>query len=164
MVFEIIKKEFKHSNCDELNRELDTLISDLSFNYEGLTDNFMDIVLDHSNQKEKEWTELYDAPTEWLESILIKTQKDILEEIIDKLEDILYTKKPKRQSNMNAHDSREWLIDNVRPLILDGMTSQTKIAEKIGIDARNGLMTRRVRRAYNCKWKEYVDNVQNRRY
>jgi len=160
----IIEKNFKHNECEELNVELDKLISDLSFHREGLSENFMDIVLDHSNQKEKEWEELYDAPLDWLESILIKTQKDILEEVIDKLEDIVYAKKPKRQPNMDANASREWLIDNVKPLIKNEIISQTEIAKQLGVDPRNGVMTVRVKRAYGCNWKQYVDGVLHGRY
>ena len=164
MVFEIIKKEFKHHDCEKLNKALDEYISDLSFHREGLTENFMDIILDHSNQKEKEWAELYDAPLDWLESILIKTQKDLLEGVIDKLEDIVYTEKPKRQPNMDANQSREWLIDEVKPLILTGITSQTEIAKQVGVDPRNGVMTVRVKRAYGCNWRQYVDGVLHGRY
>ena len=154
-MIEIIEKNFKHTDCEELNAKLDTLISDLSFHREGLTENFMDIILDHSNQKEKEY---------WLESILIKTQKDLLEGVIDKLEDIVYTEKPKRQPNMDANQSREWLIDEVKPLILTGITSQTEIAKIVGVDPRNGVMTVRVKRAYGCNWKQYVDGVLQGRY
>ena len=163
-MFRFTEKNFKHTDCEELNAELDTLISDLSFHREGLTENFMDIILDHSNQKEKKWEELYDAPLDWLESILIKTQKDLLEGVIDKLEDIVYTEKPKRQPNMDANNSREWLIDNVKPLIKKGITSQTEIAKQVGVDPRNGVMTVRVKRAYGCNWKQYVDGVLHGRY
>lgn len=164
MVFEIIKKEYKHHDSETLNKELDEFLSDLSFQFEGLTENFMDVVLDHANQKEKELSELYDAPMDWLESILIKTQKDVLGSVIDGLSDIVYTEKPKRQPNMNSTAAREWLIDNVKPLILNGMTSQTDIAKIVGVDPRNGIMTVRVKRAYGCKWNEYVQNVKDNRY
>ena len=164
MAFEIIKKEYKHKNCDELNKELDEYLSDLSFQSEGLTENFMDIVLDHANKKEKEFSELYGAPLDWLESILIKTQRDVLDSVISRLTDIVYTEKPKRQPNMNSKEAREWLIDEVKPLILKGTTSQTEIAKQVGVDPRNGVMTVRVDRAYGCKWKQYVEGVQHGRY
>ena len=57
---EFIKKEYKHDDCGKLNEELNELISELSFQSEGLADNFMDIVLDHENQKEKEFSEIGD--------------------------------------------------------------------------------------------------------
>lgn len=164
MAFEVTKKKYKHEDCDKLNEELDNLISNLLFESEVLNENFMDIVLDHSNRKEKEFSELYDAPLEWLESILVKTQRDVLNNVIDSLNNIVYTGKPKRQPNMNSKDAREWLIDNVKPLILKGVVSQTEIAKQVGVDPRNGIMTVRVGRAYGCKWKEYVDGVIHERY
>lgn len=164
MAIRTIKKEFKHDNCDELNAELDNLISELSFESEGLTENFYDIVLDHANQREKEFSELYDAPLEWLESILINTQRDAVDRILNRLTDIVYTEKPKRQENMNSKKAREWLIDNVKPLILKGCTVQKDIANKFGIDPNNGLMSKRVDRAYGVLWEEYVEGVQNGRY
>lgn len=164
MAFEIIKKEFKHKDCDKLNNELDSLISELSFESEGLTENFYDIVLDHANQREKEFSELYDAPLDWLESILINTQRNAVDSILNRLSDIVYTEKPKRQPNMDSKASREWLIDNVKPLILKGVTAQKDISETVGVDPRNGVMTVRVGRAYNCNWKQYVEGVQHGRY
>ena len=164
MAFKFIKKQYKHSDCNELNTELDSYISDLSFQSEGLTERFMDCVLDHENQREKEFSELYDTPLDWLESVLIKTQREVLDSVINGLTDIVYTEKPKRQPNMDSKVSREWLIDNVKPLILDDITSQTEIAKKVGVDPRNGVMTLRVTRAYGCKWKDYVDGVQHGRY
>ena len=82
---EFIKKEYKHDDCGKLNEELNELISELSFQSEGLADNFMDIVLDHENQKEKEFSELYNAPLDWLESLLINTERKVVDHIIDKL-------------------------------------------------------------------------------
>ncbi|MBR0059347.1 MAG: hypothetical protein IJP99_08470 [Methanobrevibacter sp.] len=164
MTIKIIKKEFKHKDCDELNAELDSLISELSFESEGLTENFFDIVLDHANQREKDFSELYDAPLDWLESILINTQRGAVDRILNKLTDIVYTEKPKRQENMDSKKAREWLIDNVKPLILYGCTVQKDIAIKFGIDPNNGLMSKRVDRAYGILWDEYVEGVQNGRY
>lgn len=164
MGFKVIKKEYKHNNCDKLNKELEEFLSGLTFQSEGLTENFMDIVLDHSNQKEKGFDELYNAPLDWLESLLIKTQREVLDSVINGLTDIVFTEKPKRQPNMNAKQSREWLIDEVKPLILNGITSQIDIAKQVGVDPRNGVMTVRVERAYGCKWKDYVDGVQHGRY
>lgn len=158
---EFIEKNFKHSDCGKLNEELDNLISDLSFHSEGLSDNFMDIILDHSNQKEKEWEELYETPLDWFESILIKTQKDILEGVIDKLEDIVYTEKPNTK-RMNAQEAMNWLIDDVRPLILDGTTKRKDIAKIFKISEKT--VRHRVIKAYGCNWKEYVHNVQIKRF
>ena len=164
MALEFIEKQYKHSDCNELNAELDSFISDLSFQSEGLTERFMDIVLDHKNQREKEFSELYDAPLDWLESKLIQTQREVFDSIIDELNKIVYTEKPKRQPNMNSTVSREWLIDNVKPLILNGTVAQKEISEKMGIDPNNGTMTKRVKRAYGCDWEHYVDGVRHGRY
>lgn len=164
MAFRLIKKEFKHKDCDKLNAELDSLISELSFESEGLTENFYDIVLDHENQREKEFSELYDAPLDWLESLLINTQRGAVDKVLKRLTDIVYTEPPKRQPNMDSKQSREWLIDNVKPLILKGVTTQKDIAMEYGIDPNGGLMSVRVKKAYGCLWKEYVEGVQHGRY
>ncbi len=162
MVFEIIKKEFKHHDCEALNKELDELLSDLSFQYEGLTDNFMDVVLDHTNQKEKEWDELYNAPLDWLESILLKTQKEVLEQVIGSLENIVYTEKPKRTPRLKGKALMEWFADDVKPLILDGVTKRKDVAEICNISEK--CVRDRVQSAYYCNWKEYVEQVQHGRY
>lgn len=165
MTFEFVKKEYKHTDCDKLNQELDEYLSDLSFQSEGLTENFMDIVLDHTNQKEKEWIELYDHPLDWLESILIKTKMEVLEQFIDGLENIVYTEKPKRQPNMNAKQSREWLIDNVKPLILKNITKQKDVSLALNLNPQHGLISKRVERGYGINdWKEYVQGVLDNRY
>lgn len=165
MTFEFVKKEYKYNNCDKLNQKLDEYLSDLSFQSEGLTENFMDIVLDHTNQKEKEWIELYDHPLDWLESILIKTKREVLEQFIDGLENIVYTEKPKRQPNMNAKQSREWLIDNVKPLILKNITKQKDVSLALNLNPQHGLISKRVERGYGINdWKEYVQGVLDNRY
>lgn len=162
MAIKVIKKEFKHNDCDELNAELDSLISELSFESEGLAENFYDIVLDHANQREKEFSELYDAPLDWLESLLINIQRGVVDNMLNRLTDIVYVEKPKRQPKMNAEASREWVIDNVKPLILSDITTQSKIADKLNVNG--GLISERVGRGYNKDWKTYVDGVQHGRY
>ena len=162
MAFTLTKKEFKHNDCDELNKELDEFISDLSFQLEGVTDNFMDVVLDHQNQKEKEWEELYESPLDWLESILLKTQKDVLEEVVDKLEELVYTEKPKYTPRLKGKDAMNWAIDDVKPLILKDITKRKDVAELCGVSEK--CVRDRLRSAYYCGWKEYVDGVQHGRY
>lgn len=162
MAFEIIKKEFKHKDCDELNKELDEYLSGLSFQSEGLTENFMDITLDHANQKEKEWIELWDSPSDWIESKIIQSQREVLDRIIEDLTNIVFSEKPKRQPKMNAEASREWVIDNVKPSVLSGITLQSEIADKLNVNA--GLISERVLRGYNKNWKSYVEGVQHGRY
>ena len=70
---------------------------------------------------------------DWFESILINTQKEVLENIIRELTNIVFVETPKRQPKMNAEASREWVIDNVKPLILSDITTQSKIADKLNI-------------------------------
>ena len=162
MTFELIKKEFKHNDCKILNKELDEFISDLSFQLEGLTDNFMDVVLDHENQKEKEWEELYEAPVDWLESILLKTQKGVLEEIVDKLEDMVYIEKPKYTPRLKGKDAMNWAIDEVKPLILKGITKRKDVAEMCEVSEK--CVRDRLNSAYYCGWKEYVEGIQQGRF
>ena len=164
MTFQIIEKQYKHDNCTELNEKIDEFISKWDFHSEGLNEGFMDIVLDHSKQKEREWDELYQDPTDWLESILIKREMDILNIVLEELKDILYVEKPEKQPNMNAKECMDWLIDNVKPLILKGQRKQSEIAKALEINPNGGLMTHRVKRAYHCNWKEYVEGVQHGRY
>lgn len=162
MAFEIIKKEYKHKNCDELNKELDEYLSNLSFQSEGLAENFMDITLDHTTQKEKEWIELWDSPSDWIDSKIIQTQREVLDRIVEDLTNIVFIDRPKRQPKMNAEASREWVIDNVKPLVLSDITVQSKIAEKLNVNG--GLVSERVTRGYNKDWKTYVEGVQHARY
>lgn len=157
-----IEKKFKHNDCEELNKELDEYLSNLLFQSEGLTENFMDITLDNTTQKEKEWIELWDSPSDWIESKIIQTQREVLDRIVEDLTNIVFIEKPKRQPKMNAEASREWVIDNVKPLVSSGITVQSKIAEKL--DVNGGLISERVLRGYNKDWKTYVEGVQHGRY
>lgn len=162
MTFRFIEKQYKHNNCDKLNKELDEFLSDLTFQSEGLSENFMDIVLDHSKQKEREWGELYDNPVDWFESVLIKNQREVLDSVINRLGNIVFTEKPKLTPRMRSKDAREWLIDEVRPLILNGMTKRIDIAQNFDISEKT--VSHRVEIIYDCTWKEYVEKVQLRRY
>lgn len=170
-MFKLIKEEFKHDNCDELNKELEQLISNLEIWTEGLNEQFMDVTMDYENRKSKEWEEMYADPHAWLESKLIQTEQNVVENIVNMLRKVVYTEsiqtieetKPKRQPYMTSKKAREWLIDNVKPLILhDGITVQIEIAKRLGVP--NNTISQRVRSSYEENWENYVIGVQHGRY
>ena len=169
-MFKIIKKEFNHTDCGTLNNKLDELVSELSNWYEALTENFMDVTLDHEKEKEKEWSELYADPHAWLDTQLLKSEREVLGEVIHKLNDIIYAEPTiipvedtsKRRPYLHVNNAREWLIDNVKPLIHGDVTSQTEIARRL--DVNNELISSRVKTCYGVYWKDYVEGVQHGRY
>lgn len=166
----LVEKEYRFKESKELNEELSEFINELFLQIEGLNDNFKDVTLDYTNNKEKEWEELWNSPIDWFKATLIITQLSILEEVATNLEGIVYNFKEielshnkKRQPRMtNSRDCREWLIDEIKPLILAGNTKRKDVANRLGLDEK--LVTNRLKKGYGCYWRDYVMNVQEGRY
>lgn len=164
MAFQIIKKQFRHSDCDELNKALDEIISKYDYHLEGLTEVFMDTVLDHSKQKEKEWDELYASPVDWFKSVLINVEQECLNSIINELKEVLYVETPKQSGHMKGPDAYNWLVENVKPLILSGETNRNNIAEILNVAPQT--VTNRMQQVCgtDCNWRTYVKKVEDGKY
>ena len=77
------------------------------------------------------------------------------------MENIVYTEKPKRTPRLKGKALMDWFADDVKPLILEGTTKRRDVAKIFGISEK--CIRDRVQSAYYCNWKEYVQDVQNKR-
>lgn len=159
---------YRDEKATELNTMLKGLLDELEAENEGMNECLMDLTLNHNEQREKTYSELLEDPKNFYELIELRCRQDQLTTVIEKLTNILYSgyterpvmlKSSNRQKPMPTNECLIWLGTKVKPLILEGETSQKAIAEKLNLPANT--LSQRVSRVYSKLWSEYVEFVQN---
>lgn len=156
---------YRDENAMELNKAIETLLKNLEMEYEGINECVMDLVLNHDERREKTHAELFDNPRDVFEYMAFDIKRDVLNEVISELKNIVYSdyketpiSKKTTSKKLNHGECLMWLGTKVKPLILEGVTSQKEIGERIGTPANT--ISQRVTRAYAKSWQEYVEFVQ----
>ena len=159
-----MKGIYRDKNANDLNEMLVQLLDDLEGEFESLNESLMDLVMCHTEQREKTFLELLENQNDINDIATIKTQQKMLISIIPRLKNIIFDGYEEKIPNstkygrMTPTEVREWLGRTVKPLILNGETIQSKIAVIVDLDS--SALSRRVKKAYNVNWTEYVVKVQ----
>jgi len=169
MTIEVLTPIYRDEKATELNTLLKGLLDDLELENEGMNDYLMDLLLNHEKREEKSLHEILENSNDIQEIVEIKYRQDQLTDVIKRLKDIVYIgynttpvedikqPTPIRQKPMSRDECLIWLGTQVKPLILEGETSQKAIGEKLNIPANT--ISQRVTRVYSKLWAEYVELV-----
>ena len=143
---------------------LKELLDELELENEGIIEILMDLTLNHNEQREKTYNELLENPVNFYQIIDLRCRQDELTAIIENLKNILYDGYEEipivksRAKPMSNNECLIWLGTKVKPLILEGVTSQKEIGEKLNVPANT--ISQRVTRVYDNLWNEYVEFVK----
>ena len=166
-MFKAVEGIYRDENAKEVNELLVQLLDELEMEYESLNEGLMDLTMCHTEQREKTFLELLENPSDINDIVNIKTQQKLLNSIIPKVRSIVFndfkeyplgSDENNKHSRMTPTEVREWLGKTVKPLILDGEKTQSKIAVIVNLDA--SALSRRVKKAYDVNWVEYVVKVR----
>ena len=165
-MFKIVTRNYRDEKAVELNKAIEKLIEKLELGLELTNDEMINRTIDPNTQKPMTYWEVVDISQNHQKLMRLDVEKGFLEEMISELRDIIYSNyevvTPRSEKTngdyMNDSESRRWLGTFVKPLILEDETKQITIADKFGINA--STLSRRVKRAYDVDWKEYVAYVK----
>ena len=164
----IVQGIYRDEKATEINTMLKGLINELKTENEGKNEYYMDLTINHEEKREKTYNELLEDPKTLYELIDLRCRQDQLTTVINKIENILYKdykttsieqKTNNRGKRMDRNECLIWLGTTVKPLILNGETSQKAVAEKLNVPANT--ISQRISRVYSKLWSEYVEFVQN---
>jgi hypothetical protein len=169
-MMQIIKAIEKTQTVEKLTDSIKSLISDLESENEAVIESIMDITLDHHERREKSFWEVVGNSENYAELLTLKERNNSYEYIISNLKSMIYSSyeeipvdistnlELKPSKKLNHGECLMWLGTKVKPLILEGITSQKEIGEKTHTPANT--ISQRVKRAYEKPWEEYVEFVQ----
>ena len=170
-MFKVVNGNYRDEKAVELNKAIEKLIEKLELGLELTNDEMINRTIDPNTQKPMSYWEVVDISQNHQKLMRLDVEKGFLEEMVSELRDIVYSdyetravtlksentiKKPR--DYMSDGELLRWLGTFVKPLILEGETKQVTLAERFGIDA--STLSRRVSRAYDVDWREYVAYVK----
>ena len=174
---QIMRPIYRDENATELNKLLHEYMAKLEQTCIGFDEALMDITLIESERREKEFDELIQNPEEFHRVIDLIDKRNMCEELLDELKDIVYIDYEKVEisteisSVLNSEttprfrkrsDSADWLGDNVKPYILNTETPRrNEIGEMLNVSPQT--ITNRIKQVYGNEidWKTYVYKVKN---
>ena len=175
---QLVKGIYRDVKAIELNDLLTKFIGKLEEIYIGYEEELMNITLIEVERREKDFGELIQNPDEFHKVIDLIDKKNILEEILIELKDIVYvgyeeTEIDESNSFLTSKTSPrlrkqseyvDWLVKHVKPHILNGEYRRNYIAEREGVAPQT--ITNRMKRVFGQEtdWKTYVIKVQNGDY
>ena len=155
----------RDENATEVNELVKEVIDKLELESEAINERIMDLSLDNTEYREKTFAELMENPEELYEMAELLSKRQSLDLISKNLRNAIYKdyekipvefKKP-APKQLNQRDCLLWLATQVKPLILDGENNQRTIAKKLSTP--QSTLSKRVTRAYEVSWEEYVEFV-----
>ena len=165
-MFVEVKGFYRDENAKEVNELLEQLIKDLISENEAVVDIVRDMTLDYSERKDKSFWEVVGNPENYQELITLQSRNNTLEYLITELNSILYSdyeeiplEPEEKEHRMNTEEMSDWLGENVKPLILKGITKRQAVAIELECPAPSILW--RIRSVYgkSMNWKKYVEKV-----
>lgn len=154
----------RDENAKEVNELLEQMIGDLVSENEAVIDTIMDMTLDNPERKDKSFWEVVGNPENYQELITLQSRSNTLEYIIAELNGILYSdyeEIPLKEHRMNTEEMSDWLGENVKPLILKGLTKRQAIAIELDCPAPTILWRIRAVHGKTMDWKKYVGKVKD---
>ena len=163
---EIVKYQHRDENAHELNMLLEKLLGNIEETSAGVDDALCDLTTDEVNRTSRDPMDLLSNLEDTCRYFELKTMQDILNPIIEDLRGILYCgsefvpileRKPQAPS-VKRRDYPIWLMENVKPLIKQGITTQKECAEILNRDPTG--LSKMVYSAYNLKWDIFVNKIK----
>ena len=163
---EITKYQHRDENAHELNVLLEKLLANLEETSVGVDDALMDLTTDEANRTSRDPMDLLNNLEDTCRYFELKTMSDIINPIIEDLRGIIYCgsefvplleRKPQAPS-VKRRDYPIWLMENVKPLIKHGVTSQKECAKMLNRDPTG--LSKMVYRAYNLPWNNFVMKIE----
>ena len=162
---EIVNYTYRDDKATELNVLLKKMLDNLECTSVGIDEEILDLTTDEINRSERNPFDLLNNLEDTCRYFELKTMSDTINPIIEDLRGILYSgsefvplleRKPQAPS-VKRRDYPVWLMQNVKPLIQQGVKSQTRCAEMLNRDPTG--LSKMVSRAYNIKWNEFCDLI-----
>ena len=156
----------RDENAQELNHLLEILLKNLEKDMTGIDESLFDLTTDEINRTSRDPLDLLNNLEDTCRYFELNTQKEVISPIVEDLRGIIYKgsefvpsleRKPQAPS-IKRTEYPVWLMENVKPLIKEGITSQKEIAKILNRES-SGL-SKMVGSAYHIKWDVFVNKIQ----
>jgi hypothetical protein len=156
---------FRDENAKELNDLLQQLLSNLEEISTSIDEAVHELTVNELQKINRNPLDLSENLEDVCKYFEFKTQKEFVNPIITDLRGILYKSvemEPILERKIQAPSVKRenypmWLMENVKPLIKRGITTQIECAKILNRDPTG--LSKMVQRAYGLNWNDFVDKI-----